>query len=167
VDDVVLTPIGVIYTPFVEIAGMPIQAVAARGVRGMIELRPDLVAGLKDLDGLSHLILVYHLHRSSGGALTVTPLMDDREHGIFATRSPRRPNAIGLSTVRLVGIDGNRLDIEDVDMLDGTPLLDIKPYVPALDDRPEVRTGWFADRVARVHETRADQRFAPREQAGR
>ena len=139
---------------------MPIQAVGAVGVRGTIELDPDLADGLLDLAAISHLILIYHFHRIEGRALVVTPFMDDRPHGVFATRSPKRPNAIGISTVRLVGIRGTTLDIEDVDMLDGTPLLDMKPYVPALDDRAGARTGWYADRVQRVAEIRSDTRFA-------
>ncbi len=152
-------PIGIIRTPFTEPAGMPIQAVAGAGIRGTIELRPDLEPGLADLADISHLILIYHLHRIEGSALVVTPFMDDRPHGIFATRSPRRPNPIGLSTVRLVSIEGSVLTIEDLDILDGTPLLDLKPYVPALDDRADPRTGWFADRVENVYRVRADSRF--------
>jgi tRNA-Thr(GGU) m(6)t(6)A37 methyltransferase TsaA len=89
----------------------------------------------------------------------VTPFLDDREHGLFATRSPARPNPIGLSTVHLVSIDGSTIEIEDVDMLDGTPLLDIKPYVPALDDRPEARIGWYTDRLDRLAKARSDRRF--------
>src|SRR5262245_23184392 len=100
-DAVSFRPIGVIRTPFVEEAGMPIQAVAAEGVAGRIELDPALVEGLTDLDGFSHLILIYHLHRVVRPRLTVTPFLDDRAHGVFATRSPARPNPIGLSTVRL------------------------------------------------------------------
>jgi len=154
-----LAPIGVIHTPFSESDGMPVQAVGATGYRGVIELRPELVEGLRDLEQMSHLILIYHLHRMRGTALTVTPYMDDRQHGIFATRSPKRPNAIGLSTVRLLGIRGNELHIEDVDMLDGTPLLDIKPYVPALDDRADARIGWYDGRVGHVADVRSDRRF--------
>jgi tRNA (adenine37-N6)-methyltransferase len=159
-NEVVLRPIGVIRTPFAEEAGMPVQAVAAAGIAGRIELEPDLVEGLADLDGFSHLILVYQLHRVVRPRLTVTPFLDDRPHGIFATRSPARPNPIGLSTVRLVGIDGATIAIEDVDMIDGTPLLDLKPYVPAFDDRPDARIGWFTDRLGPLAETRADDRFS-------
>jgi tRNA (adenine37-N6)-methyltransferase len=158
-EPVVFRPIGVIRTPFTDEAGMPIQAVAATGVAGRIELDSKLADGLADLDGFSHLILVYHLHRIVRPRLTVTPFLDDRPHGVFATRSPARPNPIGLSTVRLVGITGTTLGIEDVDMVDGTPLLDLKPYVPAFDDRPDARIGWFADRLGPLAETRADERF--------
>ena len=158
-DPVMFTPIGVIRTPFAEIAGMPVQAVGAVGVPGTIELDPAFAEGLADLDGFSHLVLLYHLDRMAGARLTVVPFLDDRPHGIFATRSPARPNPIGMSTVRLVGIDGTTVRVEDVDILDGTPLLDIKPYVPQLDDRADPRIGWYEGRVERVHVVRADQRF--------
>jgi len=158
-DPVSFRPIGVIRTPFAESAGMPIQAVAAIGIAGRIELDPALEAGLADLEGFSHLILVYHLHQVTAPRLTVTPFLDDTTHGIFATRSPARPNPIGISTVRLIGIDGTTIDIEDVDMVDGTPLLDLKPYVPAFDDRGGARIGWFAERLGPLADTRADERF--------
>jgi tRNA (adenine37-N6)-methyltransferase len=158
-EPVVFRPIGIIRTPFAETEGMPIQAVAAGGFAGTIELDPAYAEGLADLDGFSHLTLLYHLHRMTGARLTVTPYMDDRPHGLFATRSPARPNPIGLSTVRLLGIEGTTLRIEDVDMLDGTPLLDIKPYVPQLDDRPAPRIGWYQGRVDRVGEVKSDRRF--------
>ena len=125
-DSITYTPIGIIRTPFAVEAGMPIQAVAAQGVRGRIELDPALALGLRDLEGFSHLTLLFHMHLITSPALEVTPFLDTKTHGIFATRSPRRPNAIGLSTVRLLHIDGTTLHIEEVDMLDGTPLLDIK-----------------------------------------
>ena len=132
---------------------------AAVGVPGRIELDPEFTEGLADLDGFSHLILVYHLHLVTAARLTVTPFLDDRPHGIFATRSPARPNPIGLSTVRLVAINGSTIEVEDVDMVDGTPLLDIKPYVPAFDERHDVRVGWFTDRLGGLPEARADDRF--------
>ncbi len=158
-EPVTYRPIGIIRTPFLDTEGMPIQATAAVGVRGRIEIDAEFVEGLADLDGFSHLILVYHLHRVSAARLTVTPFLDDRPHGIFATRSPARPNPIGLSTVRLVAITGSTLEVEDVDMVDGTPLLDIKPYVPAFDERDEVRVGWFTDRLGGLPGARADDRF--------
>jgi tRNA-Thr(GGU) m(6)t(6)A37 methyltransferase TsaA len=159
IEPVTFRPIGVIRTPFTAILGMPIQATAAVGVPGRIELDPDLAAGLVDLKGFSHLILLYHLHRITAPRMTVAPFLDDRPHGIFATRSPARPNPIGISTVRLLAIVGSTIEIEDVDMLDGTPLLDIKPYVPAFDDRDDARIGWFTERLDRLPETRADARF--------
>jgi tRNA-Thr(GGU) m(6)t(6)A37 methyltransferase TsaA len=158
-EPVAYRPIGIIRTPFPDAEGMPIQATAAVGLPGRIELEAEFLEGLADLDGFSHLILVYHLHRVSAARLTVTPFLDDRPHGIFATRSPARPNPIGLSTVRLVAITGSTLEVEDVDMVDGTPLLDIKPYVPAFDERHDVRIGWFTERLGGLPEARADNRF--------
>ena len=158
-EPVTFRPIGVIRTPYSHTEGMPIQASAAIGVLGRIELDPDLVEGLADLGGFSHLTLLYHLHLITAPRLTVTPFLDDQPHGIFATRSPARPNPIGLSSVRLIAIAGSTIEIEDVDMVDGTPLLDIKPYVPAFDDRNDVRVGWFAERLGRLGHARADDRF--------
>lgn len=156
---VTFRPIGVIRTPYPRTEGIPIQATAAIGVPGLIELDPDLVEGLADLDGFSHLTLIYHLHLITSARLRVTPFLDDKTHGIFATRSPTRPNAIGISTVRLIAIIGPIIEIEDVDIVDGTPLLDIKPYVPAFDDRADVRVGWYARRLGGLAEARADDRF--------
>jgi tRNA-Thr(GGU) m(6)t(6)A37 methyltransferase TsaA len=159
-DTIRYRPIGVIRTPFADLDGMPIQAAAsAAGVRGRIELDPAFAEGLADLAGFSHVILLYHLHAVSRPRLTVVPFLDDRPHGVFATRSPARPNPIGLSTVRLIEVGASELVIEDVDMLDGTPLLDIKPYVPAFDDRPGAEVGWFAVRLAGLGSTRSDRRF--------
>ncbi len=166
---VTFQPVGVVRSPFTDPVGMPIQAVAARGVPGLLELDPVYEAGLSDLDGFSHVIVIYHLHRSQPGRLVVTPFLDTQPRGIFATRSPQRPNAIGLSTLRVVRVDGPRVHVEDVDMLDGTPILDLKPYVPQFDDRPADRIGWFAGQIDRVGGTRADARFTPgpAEEAGR
>lgn len=158
-EPVMFTPIGVIRTPFAELAGMPVQAVGASGIEGTIELDPAYAEGLADLDGFSHLHLLYHLHRMTSARMTVVPYMDTVPHGLFATRSPARPNPIGLSIVRLVGVEGTTIRIADIDILDGTPLLDMKPYVPQLDDRAEPRIGWYAGRVERVAEIRADERF--------
>jgi tRNA (adenine37-N6)-methyltransferase len=158
-DTVRYRPIGVIHTPYREPAGTPVQTTSFVGSAGHVEIDPAFSAGLRDLDGFSHLILLYHLHRVGVMRLTVTPFLDDREHGVFSTRSPARPNPIGLSVVRLVGIEGTRLDIEDVDMIDGTPLLDLKPYVPAFDARDDVRVGWYADRLDHLDGATADDRF--------
>jgi tRNA-Thr(GGU) m(6)t(6)A37 methyltransferase TsaA len=154
------TPIGVVRSPFTTLEGMPLQTVAAQGVQGAVELEPAYAEGLKDLAAFSHIILLTHLHRMSGFSLEVTPYLDDQLHGIFATRSPRRPNPIGLSIVRLITIEGRTLLIEDVDVLDGAPLLDLKPYVPAFDARETERIGWFSGRIDRVHTTRSDERFS-------
>ena len=158
-EPVTFRPIGLIRTPYTEPEGMPIQASVAVGVPGRVELDPSLEEGLADLDGFSHLILIYHLHLAAGPRLTVTPFLDDQPHGIFATRSPARPNAIGLSTVRLVAVVGSTIEVLDVDMVDGTPLLDLKPYVPAFDQRDDVRVGWFTDKLEGLADARADDRF--------
>jgi len=158
---VTLTPIGVIRTPHRRLEGMPIQPAGARGVRGTIELRDEFAPGLKDLDGFSHVILIYHLHRAAEPSLRLVPFMDTEERGVFATRAPRRPNPIGLSVVRLVGIEGSVLTIEDVDMLDGTPLLDIKPYVSEFDGGAprDLRVGWLEKFRGKVRGHRSDERF--------
>ena len=156
---VTFRPIGVVRSPFADPDGMPIQASGAGGARGTIEVDPALADGLAGLEGFSHLVLIYHLHRVRRPRLVVTPFLDTETHGIFATRSPARPNAIGLSTVRLLAVRGTTLEIADVDVLDGTPLLDLKPYVPAFDDRPGARIGWFEGRAERAGETVSDDRF--------
>jgi tRNA-Thr(GGU) m(6)t(6)A37 methyltransferase TsaA len=157
--DLTLSPIGIIRTPFAEIKGTPVQPSASRGTIGRIELNEDLVAGLSDLDGFSHLILIYHFDRSSGYNLEVLPFMDTQPRGLFATRAPKRPNPIGLSVVKLLRIEGSVLHIENIDVLDGTPLLDIKPYVPQLDQAPEVRIGWMTDKLDLAAVATADERF--------
>ena len=126
----------------------------------MVEVLPEFCGGLADLEGFSRIILVYLFHRSEGYSLRVVPFLDDRERGVFATRAPRRPNPIGLSVVRLVAVEGCRLVIEDVDLLDGTPVLDIKPYVSSIDAFPGERDGWFGECRGDVREARADRRFA-------
>ena len=153
------TSIGTIHSPFTEPAGMPIQPAGAAGVRGTIDIDEKFRDGLRDLCGFSRIILIYHLHRSEGYALNVIPFLDTVPHGIFATRAPRRPNAIGLSIVRLISVNDCELVIEDVDVVDGTPLLDIKPYVPEFDSFPDERSGWFFGCRERVVSVRADQRF--------
>lgn len=157
-DAVTYHPIGVVRSPFTERAGMPLQSVAAVDVRGQIELEPSFAAGLRDLDGFSHLHLITHLHRSVPGKLEVVPYLDDTVRGVFATRSPRHPNPIGISVARLLSVNGATLEVAGLDLLDGTPVLDIKPYVPTFDSVQAERTGWLANAAARVHEVRADER---------
>lgn len=151
-------PIGVLRTPHTDLADMPIQPSGARGVAGFAEIDPAYTDGLKDLAGFSHLILLYHLHRAPAPAMLARPFLDSVERGVFATRAPCRPNPIGLSVVRLLGVEGNVLRLADVDMLDGSPLLDIKPYVPAFDAPGECRAGWLEGRTG--DERRSDSRFA-------
>lgn len=157
--EVCYRPIGIVRSPHKDAEGAPIQPSGARGVRGRVELLEELAPALRDLDGFSHIILIYHFHMSRGYSLEVKPFLDDKPHGLFATRTPRRPNAIGISTVALLSVEGNILHIEDVDLLDGTPVLDIKPYVPEFDSREECRIGWLAGRAQNAEEARADARF--------
>lgn len=154
-----LKPIGTIHSPFKELKGMPIQPPGAANVKGTVEILEEYRTGLKDLDGFSHIILVYHFHRSRGFDLKVVPFMDTEPRGLFATRAPKRPNPIGLSIVQLDKIEDGVLLIQNVDILDGTPLLDIKPYVPQFDAQVNVRTGWLETAGKNVSERKADDRF--------
>jgi len=140
-----MRPIGVIHSPFTDTNQMPIQSSTSEAI-GQVEVYPEFDDGLQDIDEFSHLHLLYVFHCSSGYVLHVKPFLDDHPRGVFATRHPCRPNPIGLSVVRLIERNGNVLEVEGVDMLDGTPLLDIKPYVPDFDIRLDVRTGWYAKR---------------------
>jgi tRNA-Thr(GGU) m(6)t(6)A37 methyltransferase TsaA len=153
------TAIGIIHTPFTKLEGMPIQPAAADGVKGTIDMFEEFHDGLKDLDGFSHIILLYHLHCSRGFKLNVTPFMDTQPRGLFATRAPKRPNPIGLSVVRLDKVEDGILHIRNIDVLDGTPLLDIKPYVPEFDKPLEIRTGWLEHARKTVSKRRSDDRF--------
>jgi len=139
---------------------MPIQPSGATGVKGTVEVLPEYADGLRDLDGFSHVILLYLFDRSVGYELKVVPFMDTTPRGLFSTRAPKRPNPIGLSVVRLEEIVGRVLHIAGVDILDETPLLDIKPYIPAFDAPPECRTGWLEDVDETAREKRSDDRFA-------
>ncbi|MEN6609335.1 MAG: tRNA (N6-threonylcarbamoyladenosine(37)-N6)-methyltransferase TrmO [Methanoregulaceae archaeon] len=155
----VFRPIGTIRSPYQDLVGMPIQPAGARGVQGTIEIQEEYREGLLDIEQFSHIILIYALHRCRGYNLLVTPFLDTRQHGIFATRAPKRPNPIGISIVKLVRVDGTRIHIEDVDVLDGTPLLDIKPYIPVFDAYPDATPGWFSGCEGRVATVRSDHRF--------
>lgn len=158
-DKIEYTPIGVIRSPFKSIEGMPIQPAAAKGVAGSVEVHERFSEGLQDLEGFSHILLIYHFHRSRGYTLRVKPFLDDQLRGVFATRAPRRPNAVGLSLVKLVRVEGPILHIEDVDILDGTPLLDIKPHVPDFDARETMSIGWLSSRTGGLAGIRSDKRF--------
>ena len=138
---------------------MPIQPSGARGIRGRVEIHPEFVPGLQDLDGFSHIILLYHFHRSAGFEITVVPFLDDQKRGVFATRAPRRPNPIGLSVVKLLKAEGNLLDIENVDILDETPLLDLKPYVPEFEPAENVHVGWLSSAGKLAKRKKSDDRF--------
>lgn len=153
--------IGTIHTDFKKIEGMPIQPTGAKGIKGTITIKDKYVKGLKDLKDFSHIHLIYLLHKVEGYNLEVKPFMDTQTHGVFATRSPKRPNRLGMSVVKLNKIDDNILHIENVDMLDGTPLIDIKPYVPQLyeDTIDELRIGWFETKHNNAKSQKSDGRF--------
>ncbi|MFP3982883.1 MAG: tRNA (N6-threonylcarbamoyladenosine(37)-N6)-methyltransferase TrmO [Desulfurivibrionaceae bacterium] len=156
---ITLEPIGIIHSPFKELEDMPIQPAGATDIKGTAEIREDFRSGLKDLDGFSHIILLYYFHYSRSVNLRVMPFLDSEPRGLFATRAPSRPNPIGLSIVRLDRIEGGLIYIRNVDILDGTPLLDIKPYVPEFDTQMEVRTGWLEKSGDKVSELKSDDRF--------
>ena len=156
------TPIGIIKSPFKDIEGTPIQPTGARGIAGTVEVAHDYADGLEDLEGFSHIYLIYHFHLSHGYSLKVKPFLDDSMRGLFATRAPRRPNGIGISVVRLVKIEGCVLQVEDLDIVDGTPLLDIKPYVPEFDNRDAERIGWLEGKLEMSKTMEADERFRQR-----
>ena len=153
-----LKPIGVIRTPFPEPAGTPIQPGMSEGAEGRVIVFDEYREALSDLEGFERIWLVYWFHRAAPARMRVRPFLDSRERGLFATRAPCRPNPIGISCVRLLAIEGNALRISEVDIVDGTPLLDIKPYVPQFDAYPGARAGWLED--AGSGPRRADARFA-------
>jgi len=151
--------IGVIHSPFKEPEGTPIQPASAKGTNGIVGIFPEYAEGLKDIEGFSHIILLYHFHLSKGSALIAKPYMDNEMHGIFAMRGPSRPNPIGISVVRLVKVEGNMLHIQDVDIVDGTPLLDVKPYIPEFDIREVERIGWLEKNVHKLSTSKDNGRF--------
>ena len=148
-----------IHSPFREPKGTPIQPAGAEGIAGRVEVFPEYVVGLMDLEGFSHIILIYHFHLSKEAALKVKPFMDGQSHGVFAMRGPSRPNPIGISVVRLVGVEENVLHIQDMDIVDGTPLLDIKPYVPKFDIRKVDKMGWLEGNVQKLPTSKDNGRF--------
>ena len=157
--EITLRPIGRLETPFNDIADMPIQPSVLADTRGKAVLDEKFMPGLKDLDGFSHIILLFLLHKISGYQLEVVPFMDTLPHGIFATRSPKRPNRIGMSIVRVESVEGNILHFKGVDMLNGSPLLDIKPYYSYFDQQTQVRNGWLEGKTLRPENLRSDKRF--------
>ena len=158
-DEIKYKAIGVIHSPFREPRGTPIQPAAGKGIDGTVEVFPEYTEGLKDIEGFSHIILIYHFHLSRGVSLEAKPYMDNEVHGIFAIRGSSRPNPIGISVVRLVKIEGHILHIQDVDIVDGTPLLDIKPYVPEFDIREVEKIGWLEKHVHKLSTAKDDGRF--------
>ncbi len=158
---VTLSLIGGIRTPHQTLDNIPVQPVGGADIEGVVELFPEYAEGLTDLEGFSHAMLIFHLHRMKpGGELMITPFMDDKPHGVFATRSPRRPAAIGISTVRVRRVEGNRLYFTSADMLDGSPLIDIKPFYKHVDNQPDAVSGWLEDKEPTIVKTRrSDNRF--------
>jgi tRNA-Thr(GGU) m(6)t(6)A37 methyltransferase TsaA len=154
-----IQPIGIIHTQFNTKEGMPIQSAGANGAKGTIVLNREFCDGLLDLDGFSHIYLIYYFHLSKGFDLIVAPFLENKQHGVFATRAPKRPNHIGISVVRLLKVNENILEIENVDMIDGTPLLDIKPYVPEFDVFKVGKTGWLNQKPLNLDKTKSDDRF--------
>jgi len=152
-------PIGIIHSPFLTLNNIPIQNVGATEEIATIEIFPEFVDGLKDLEGFSHIILLYHLHLVQNSALIVKPFMDTVPRGIFATRSPIRPNPIGFTIVKLVGINNNLLTIKHFDMLNNTPLLDMKPYISTIDEIKDSKSGWLTGKIQNFENTKSDSRF--------
>jgi tRNA-Thr(GGU) m(6)t(6)A37 methyltransferase TsaA len=157
--DVSYKPIGVIHSSFHNLEGMPIQPSSTLSGLGSIELYPEFVDGLKDLSGFSHIYLLYHFHKMHQPKLLVTPFLDTEPHGIFATRAPSRPNPIGISLVKIVSIKDNVIHIDHIDILDETPLLDIKPYVPEFEQVDTVRIGWLEKARGQINNQKSDKRF--------
>ncbi len=159
INEIQYKSIGIIHTPFKESKGSPIQPTASVDSEGKVEIFHEFSDGLQDLEKFSHIFLIYHFHLSKKTSLKVKPFMDNNEHGIFATRAPSRPNPIGISIVRLNKIENNILYIKDVDIIDGTPLLDIKPYVSEFDIRKVTKNGWLEHNVYKLGKTKDDERF--------
>lgn len=153
-------PIGVIRTPFTSLEDMPIQPGGGRDVQGELIIKPQYCEGLADLDGFSHLYLIYLFHQAADTKMSVVPFLDDRPRGVFATRAPVRPNHIGLSVVELVQVTGCRVKVRNIDVLDDTPLLDIKPYIELFDGVAESRSGWMEAVEEEVEAKRSDVRFS-------
>ena len=158
-ENITFEPIDVIHTPFKELTGMPIQPAGAHGIKGTVEIFLEFCDGLQDIEDFSHIILVFHFNRSKNFKLKVSPFLENKVHGVFAVRAPKRPNPIGISIVKLLKREGNIIYIDNPDMLDGTPLLDIKPYIPDFDAYPDAVAGWQEKHKGKVHKQKSDDRF--------
>lgn len=159
-ENIILKPIGVIHSKFKDVKSMPIQPTGDNSDEGRIELNTEYVEGLKDLDEFSHIIIIYHFHKAEQVKLTVKPFLDDNTHGVFATRTPVRPNHIGLSVVEIDKVDKNNIFVKNIDVLDGTPVLDIKPFVPGFDiPKSDIRIGWLTSNIQNVNTRLSDDRF--------
>ena len=157
--EISFSPIGIVHSPFSGPKGTPIQPSAAKNITGRVEVFPEFAEGLKDIEGFSHIILIYYFHLAKDQSLLVTPFMDTEKHGVFATRASARPNRIGFSVVMLEKLEGNILHVNNLDIIDGTPLLDIKPCVPEFDFSNVTKTGWLEKSVHNLPETKDDGRF--------
>ena len=156
---IVYKPIGIIHSPFDKLEDMPIQTSSESSGPGVVEVYPEFAPGLKDLEGFSHVYLLFHMHKTGEVKLKVTPFLDEQSRGLFATRAPSRPNPIGLSLVKIVRIEKNLIHVDRVDVLDGTPLIDLKPYVPAFEEVEEARIGWLENARSRIRSRNSDARF--------
>lgn len=156
---VIFEPIGIIHSPYTKLHGMPIQPSAARGVEGRVEVDKKYIQALSDLEGFSHIYLLYHFHLAKSHQLKVIPFLDDQERGLFATRAPKRPNPIGLSVVKLIRVEGHILHVENIDVVDGTPLLDIKPFVSEMEAVKDLRIGWLEKHISKISSQLSDKRF--------
>lgn len=159
-EDICYRPIGKLHSPYKSPKGTPIQPFSAEGVKRRVEIFPDYRAGLEDLGGFSHVILIYYFHMAGESDLEIKPYMDDECHGVFATRSPARPNPVGISTVKLNKIEKGVLYLEDVDVIDGTPVLDVKPSVVEFNQPDEADRGWLEENVHKLEESKDNGRFA-------
>jgi tRNA-Thr(GGU) m(6)t(6)A37 methyltransferase TsaA len=157
--EITYQPIGIVRSPFKRPEGTPIQSIAAKDKEAIIEIFPEYSEGLKDLESFSHLYILFHFHLIKEKQITVIPFLDTIPHGVFATRSPARPNPIGLSVVSLEKIIGNNLYIKNIDILDGTPVLDIKPYISQFDVFETTRNGWFDGSMHNIKNQKDDGRF--------
>jgi len=158
-EEIIYHPIGIIHSPFKEPSQAPIQPSAGRGSKGRVEIFPEYRDALQDIDQFSHIILLYHFHASKNFSLLVKPYLDDQLRGLFATRAPARPNAIGLSVVRLLSVENLMIHIADLDMIDGTPLLDIKPYVPEFDKDEKIKIGWLEEKIKNLPGKKGNNRL--------
>ena len=159
VNQIIYKPIGIIYSPFKSIEGVPIQPAGADGIKGKIKVYKKYLNGLMNLEGFSHIILLYHFHLSRGYSLKVIPFLKNQEKGVFATRAPKRPNQIGISVVKINKIEGNIINISNIDIINGTPLIDIKPYASFFDNVKNEKNGWLSQKINDVNKIKSDKRF--------
>lgn len=158
-ESIIFTPIGTVYSPFTELVGMPIQPAGAKDVDGYVEINEELAEGLDDVKDFSHIYLFYYFHKNSSYSLKVTPFMDTELRGVFSTRSPRRPNMLGCSIVEVVNVEGNRIYVKGLDIVNGTPLIDIKPYVEKFDSLSGTKSGWLQENANKSEVLKSDNRF--------